>query len=42
MLHPRSSRPDSVGPSMLDIVFVAAGVAFFVVGLGYVLLCDRL
>jgi len=27
---------------MLDIVFVAAGLAFFVVTVGYVLLCDRL
>jgi len=27
---------------MLDIVFLAAGLAFFAVGLGYTLLCDRL
>jgi len=27
---------------MLDIVFLAAGLAFFAVGLAYALLCDRL
>jgi len=27
---------------MLDIIFLAAGLAFFAVGLAYTLLCDRL
>jgi hypothetical protein len=35
-------RPTTQGLRMLDLVFVAAGLAFFVVCLGYVLLCDRL
>lgn len=30
------------GIHMLDIIFVAAGLAFFAVGLAYTLLCDRL
>jgi hypothetical protein len=30
------------GIDMLDIIFVAAGLAFFAVGLAYTLLCDRL
>ena len=30
------------GTDMLDIVFLAAGLAFFAVGLAYTLLCDRL
>jgi hypothetical protein len=35
-------EPHPHGTDMLDIVFVAAGLAFFAVGLGYTLLCDRL
>jgi len=38
-------RIDSAQPgeqSMLDVVFVAIGVAFFALSIGYVLLCDRL
>jgi len=27
---------------MLDIAFIAAGAAFFVLGAGYALVCDRL
>jgi hypothetical protein len=27
---------------MLDILFIAAGLAFFAVGILYVLVCDRL
>jgi len=27
---------------MLDIIYLAAGLAFFAVGLAYTLLCDRL
>jgi hypothetical protein len=27
---------------MLDVVFLAIGVAFFALSIGYVLLCDRL
>jgi hypothetical protein len=33
--HPR-------GTAMLDLIFLAAGLAFFAAGLGYTLLCDRL
>jgi hypothetical protein len=32
----------SHGTDMLDIIFVAAGLAFFAVGVAYTLLCDRL
>ncbi|HEY4135572.1 MAG TPA: hypothetical protein VGO34_10180 [Alphaproteobacteria bacterium] len=27
---------------MLDIIFIASGVAFFAVGILYVIVCDRL
>jgi hypothetical protein len=30
------------GHTMLDIVFIAAGLAFFAAAAGYVALCDRL
>ncbi len=36
------SAPHSHGIDMLDIIYLAAGLAFFAVGLGYTLLCDRL
>jgi hypothetical protein len=36
------SRRTTHGLHMLDIVFVAAGIAFFAASLGYVLLCERL
>lgn len=33
--------PGLVGATMLDIVFVAVTVAFFVFSMGYVHFCDR-
>jgi hypothetical protein len=36
------SAPSSHGIDMLDIIYLAAGLAFFAVGLAYTLLCDRL
>ncbi|MFE1599280.1 hypothetical protein [Methylobacterium sp. ID0610] len=34
--------PGLIGPTMLDTVFIAAGVAFFAASVGYIVLCDRL
>lgn len=30
------------GPLMLDLIFIAAGLAFFALSEGYAVLCDRL
>ncbi|WP_267354718.1 MULTISPECIES: hypothetical protein [unclassified Methylobacterium] len=43
--RPRSLRGRSAGPdptTMLDIVFIAGGLAFFAASAGYAALCDRL
>ena len=34
--------PNGVGPTMLDIAFIAAGLAFFGLAAGYTVLCERL
>lgn len=39
-LRGRSAEPDLT--SMLDIVFLAGGLAFFVAAAGYAAACDRL
>lgn len=39
--RPALSRPE-LERSMLDIVFLAAGMAFFVLATGYAGLCERL
>jgi hypothetical protein len=41
-LRDQTSTPNIGEANMLDVLFVAAGLAFFAVGLGYTLLCDRL
>ena len=35
-------RLHSKGPIMLDIIFIAAGLAFFAVALAYTHICERL
>ncbi|MCJ2082158.1 hypothetical protein [Methylobacterium sp. J-090] len=34
--------PNGIGPTMLDIAFIAAGLAFFGLAAGYAVLCERL
>ncbi|WP_187277152.1 hypothetical protein [Methylobacterium sp. WL103] len=36
------SAPEPNGPTMLDIAFIAAGLAFFGLAAGYAALCERL
>ena len=38
--HARPAEPDTT--PMLDIVFIAGGLAFFALTAGYTALCDRL
>jgi hypothetical protein len=40
--RPCRPAPYPHGIDMLDIIYLAAGLAFFAVGLAYTLLCDRL
>ncbi|WP_274534757.1 MULTISPECIES: hypothetical protein [unclassified Methylobacterium] len=38
----RADPPHRIGPLMLDIAFLATGLAFFGLAAGYALLCERL
>jgi hypothetical protein len=39
---PVTDRPNEHGRTMLDIVFLAGGLAFFAASAGYAAVCDRL
>ncbi|WP_187277892.1 hypothetical protein [Methylobacterium sp. WL18] len=39
---PPAARRTETDPVMLDLIFIAAGLAFFALGEGYAVLCDRL
>ncbi|MFD0935784.1 hypothetical protein [Methylobacterium trifolii] len=36
-----ASAPEPNGPTMLDIAFIALGLAFFGLAAGYAVLCER-